>query len=120
MPSPVVIGAGLGLAVQLYCNALMKLPLMRNPWQHAIAMGAGAAFAGWLVKFEEQTEKELAGGQRLPGRWRVGCPVEGWGHLPGTLVVQACGASLSSSPCTAPAASERGWRGWDGALLYLL
>ncbi len=62
MPAtPTLIGAGLGLFVQLYCNALMKLPLMRNPWQHAVAMGAGAAFAGWLVEFEKEQEKELGG-----------------------------------------------------------
>lgn len=45
--------------MQLYCNAIMKLPLMRNPWQHAVAMGAGAAFAGWLVEFEKQQAEEL-------------------------------------------------------------
>lgn len=55
-----IVGAGLGLFVQLYSNAVMKLPLMRNPWQHVVAMGAGAAFTTWLVKFEKEQEEELA------------------------------------------------------------
>lgn len=59
MPSPAVIGAVAGLGVQLYVNAVRKLPLLRNPWHHAIAISAGAAFGSWIVKFEEQTEKEL-------------------------------------------------------------
>lgn len=62
MPSATLVGAGLGLAAQLYCNALMKLPLMRSPWQHLIAMGAGAAFAAGVVQVEANAEKELAGG----------------------------------------------------------
>lgn len=60
MPSATLVGAGLGLAAQLYCNALMKLPLMRSPWQHLIAMGAGAAFAAGVVQVEANAEKELA------------------------------------------------------------
>lgn len=63
MPSATLLGAAAGLGVQLYVNAVRKLPLLRNPWHHAIAMGAGASFGAWIVKFEEQTEKELAGEQ---------------------------------------------------------
>jgi hypothetical protein len=61
MVSATVTGAILGLGVQLYANAVRKLPLLQSPWQHAVAAGAGGAFGSWLVKFEEQTEKELAG-----------------------------------------------------------
>ena len=43
--SGTVFGAMLGLGVQFYSNAVRKLPLMRNPWEHAIALGLGG-FAG--------------------------------------------------------------------------
>ncbi len=56
---PSQVGASLGLAVQLYSNAVRKLPLMRNPWEHLIAVGAGAAAANWVVGFEERTQKEV-------------------------------------------------------------
>ena len=39
--SGTVFGAMLGLGVQFYSNAVRKLPLMRNPWEHAIALGLG-------------------------------------------------------------------------------
>ena len=39
--SGTVFGAMLGLGVQFYSNAVRKLPLMRNPWEHAIALGVG-------------------------------------------------------------------------------
>jgi hypothetical protein len=61
MPAPAVWGAAFGLGLQFYINAVRKLPLLRNPWQHAVAMGAGAAFGSWLVEFEAQQERELAG-----------------------------------------------------------
>ena len=72
MPSPAVWGALLGLGVQLYTNAVRKLPLTRNPWEHAIAMGAGAAFGTWLVKFEAETEQELAGRGEAACGWEAG------------------------------------------------
>lgn len=61
MPGATVIGACLGLGAQLYINAVRKLPLMRNPWEHVIAMGAGAAFGGWIVGVEEKTAKDVKG-----------------------------------------------------------
>jgi len=51
----------MGLGVQFYVNAVRKLPLMQNPWEHAIAAGAGAALGAWVVDFEKRTEKELTG-----------------------------------------------------------
>lgn len=71
MPSATVVGAVLGLGVQLYTNAVRKLPLMRSPWQHAIAATAGGAFGSWLVTFEAKTEKELAGNRAL--QWVLAC-----------------------------------------------
>ncbi len=61
MVSATVVGAVLGFGVQIYVNAVRKLPLMQGPWQHAIASGAGAAFGSWLVDFEARTEKDLQG-----------------------------------------------------------
>jgi len=57
--SGTVFGAVLGLGVQFYSNAVRKLPLMRNPWEHAIALGVGGAAGHWLVGFEERTAAEL-------------------------------------------------------------
>ena len=54
-------GALLGVGVQLYVNAVRKLPLMRDPWLHVLWAGAGASFGTWLVGFEERTEKDLRG-----------------------------------------------------------
>ncbi|KAL6779359.1 hypothetical protein ACKKBG_A12015 [Auxenochlorella protothecoides x Auxenochlorella symbiontica] len=59
MAPATIIGGLLGLGVQLYCNAVRKLPLMRNPWEHVLFIGAGAAFGNWLVDFEERTALEL-------------------------------------------------------------
>lgn len=55
-----LFGATLGVGVQLYVNAVRKLPLMRAPWLHAVWAGAGYGFGTWLVDFEERTEKDLS------------------------------------------------------------
>ena len=65
MVSPTILGAVMGFGVQLYANAVRKLPLMQAPWQHAVAAGAGAAFGSWLLAFEERTEKDLKGRDRF-------------------------------------------------------
>ncbi|KAK9809155.1 hypothetical protein WJX72_010341 [[Myrmecia] bisecta] len=59
MVSGTVAGALFGLGVQLYSNALRKVPLMRNPWEHVIAIGVGAGFGTWLVDFEERTTLDV-------------------------------------------------------------
>lgn len=61
MVSATLVGAIMGLGVQFYANAIRKVPLMRNPWQHVILAGTGAAFASWVVDFETRTQKELEG-----------------------------------------------------------
>lgn len=71
MAPATIIGGLLGLGVQLYCNAVRKLPLMRNPWEHVLFIGAGAAFGNWLVDFEERTALELKGRKGVRGK--------GWG-----------------------------------------
>ncbi|CBI27674.3 unnamed protein product, partial [Vitis vinifera] len=57
--SATVVGAVLGLSVQLHSNALRKLPLMRHPWEHVLAIGIGAVFGNQLVKWEAKVEEDL-------------------------------------------------------------
>ena len=47
MVSGVVLGGLLGLTVQLYSNAVRKLPLMRHPWEHVLWTGKDPVPAGW-------------------------------------------------------------------------
>eukprot|EP00850_Spirogloea_muscicola_P022041 SM000273S10251 [mRNA] locus=s273:107491:107945:- [translate_table: standard] len=54
-----VAGAVLGLAVQLYSNAVRKLPLMRHPWEHVVGMVVGSAAANALVAWEERAQVDL-------------------------------------------------------------
>lgn len=61
MATATLIGGLLGLSGQLYCNAIRKLPLMRNPWEHVIAIGIGAAFGDWVVRYEEATAADVRG-----------------------------------------------------------
>ena len=61
MVSATIFGAAIGIGVQIYANAVRKLPVMQSPWKHAIAAGTGAAFGTWLIEFEIKTEKELQG-----------------------------------------------------------
>ena len=72
-----LFGAVLGVGVQLYVNAVRKLPLMRDPWLHVLWAGAGASFGTWLVSFEERTERDLAGeppgGRRAAAAAAAGC-----------------------------------------------
>ncbi|GBG84834.1 hypothetical protein CBR_g39209 [Chara braunii] len=59
-----LVGAALGLGAQMYSNAVRKLPLMRHPWEHLLAIGLGGTFGSAVVKWEqgmaEQVEKTLA------------------------------------------------------------
>lgn len=71
MPGSVpLMGAALGVGVQLYVNAVRKMPLMRQPWMHVLWAGAGASFGAWLVDFEERTERDL-NGERAEGDTRA-------------------------------------------------
>lgn len=49
----------MGLGINLYSNALRKVPLMRQPWEHLIAIGIGAYTGNYLVEYEHRTAKEL-------------------------------------------------------------
>ena len=68
--SAAVIGGLMGLGVQLYVNTVRKLPLFRNPWEHVLLVGAGAAFGNWIVDFEERTAEDVRG--EAARGWRRG------------------------------------------------
>ncbi|CAM6118926.1 unnamed protein product [Calypogeia fissa] len=53
------LGGALGLGVQLYSNAARRLPAMRHPWEHLLAIGLGSSFGNWLVKWEENLQVDL-------------------------------------------------------------
>lgn len=38
---------------------LRKVPMLRDPWEHAIFIGLGAYCGDWLVKYEERTAREV-------------------------------------------------------------
>ncbi|KAJ7524269.1 hypothetical protein O6H91_18G084300 [Diphasiastrum complanatum] len=54
-----VVGVSLGLGTQLYSNAVRKLPLMRHPWEHLLAMGLGSLVANATVKWEDHLREDL-------------------------------------------------------------
>jgi hypothetical protein len=56
-----LFGAFLGAGVGVYVNAVRKVPLFRNPYQHALWAGAGYAFGSWLEEFEQRTRQDLEG-----------------------------------------------------------
>ena len=59
MVSGAFFGGCIGLGINMYSNALRKVPLMRQPWEHVIATGLGAWAGNQLVEFENRTAKEL-------------------------------------------------------------
>jgi len=61
MVSGALFGACIGLGINLYSNALRKAPLMRQPWEHVIAIGGGAWVGNKIVEYENRTAKELEG-----------------------------------------------------------
>mmetsp|Transcript_63261 Transcript_63261/g.150861 ORF Transcript_63261/g.150861 Transcript_63261/m.150861 type:complete len:86 (-) Transcript_63261:64-321(-) len=50
-----MIGAGYGLALQMFSNAARKLPMLRRPWEHVLVMGVGSVF---FVALAEKTARE--------------------------------------------------------------
>eukprot|EP00242_Pyramimonas_sp_CCMP2087_P010719 CAMPEP_0198197150 /NCGR_PEP_ID=MMETSP1445-20131203/734_1 /TAXON_ID=36898 /ORGANISM="Pyramimonas sp., Strain CCMP2087" /LENGTH=76 /DNA_ID=CAMNT_0043866327 /DNA_START=105 /DNA_END=335 /DNA_ORIENTATION=- len=59
MPSATLAGMGAGLFVKLFSNGLRKMPLMREPWEHVLLMGAGAMAANAYVEYEVKIEQEV-------------------------------------------------------------
>ena len=54
-----LVGAACGLTVQLYSNAVRKLPLMRHPWEHLLMFGFGGFLGHQFTKWEDQQRGEL-------------------------------------------------------------
>eukprot|EP00204_Picochlorum_oklahomense_P005031 CAMPEP_0118804018 /NCGR_PEP_ID=MMETSP1161-20130426/20613_1 /TAXON_ID=249345 /ORGANISM="Picochlorum oklahomensis, Strain CCMP2329" /LENGTH=73 /DNA_ID=CAMNT_0006732663 /DNA_START=47 /DNA_END=268 /DNA_ORIENTATION=- len=52
-------GAVTGLAVQLYSNGIRRLPLMKNPWEHLIAVGIGGAIGVKYTEWENNQREDL-------------------------------------------------------------
>lgn len=59
MPTATLAGMGAGLFVKLFSNGLRKMPLMREPWEHVLLMGAGAMAANAYVDYEAKVEEEV-------------------------------------------------------------
>lgn len=60
-----IIGALLGVSVQIYANVVQKLPVMYTPWRHVVTGALGAGLASYVVEYEERAEKELDGTSML-------------------------------------------------------
>jgi hypothetical protein len=54
MVAATALGAFAGLFVATYMNAVRKLPIFRQPWEHALMMGAGAYGFNQLEAFEKR------------------------------------------------------------------
>lgn len=51
------VGALFGFTVQIYANAVRKLPVMRSPWEHMIWAGLGAT--AFTVADRKKAELEV-------------------------------------------------------------
>jgi len=60
--SATVVGALLGVGVQLYANVAQKLPALSSPWRHAVSAVIGAGAASWVLDVEERATKDVQGG----------------------------------------------------------
>mmetsp|Transcript_18035 Transcript_18035/g.61471 ORF Transcript_18035/g.61471 Transcript_18035/m.61471 type:complete len:82 (+) Transcript_18035:1731-1976(+) len=59
MPSPGFYGAVFGFATALLSNSIRRVPLMREPWVHVGAAGAGYYANEWLHEYTARTIKEV-------------------------------------------------------------
>lgn len=60
--SATVVGALLGVGVQLYANVAQKLPALSSPWRHAASAVIGAGVASLVLDVEERATKDVQGG----------------------------------------------------------
>mmetsp|Transcript_11875 Transcript_11875/g.35391 ORF Transcript_11875/g.35391 Transcript_11875/m.35391 type:complete len:88 (+) Transcript_11875:204-467(+) len=64
-----LIGGGMGLGVQLFSNTVRKLPLLRRPWEHVIAIG----IMGWMGhKYPSWEDASLARVNRMREERKLG------------------------------------------------
>ncbi|KAK9820798.1 hypothetical protein WJX74_004980 [Apatococcus lobatus] len=75
MVSGVLLGGLLGLTVQLYSNAVRKLPLMRHPWEHVLWTAGGAWGGNAVVEWEKRATVEVE--EILKQRQEKNKPLEG-------------------------------------------
>lgn len=59
MSTPTLMGIFAGLYVAVYSNAVRKLPIMRNPWEHFLYAGVGAYAMNTLVAYEAKVEEDV-------------------------------------------------------------
>eukprot|EP00591_Stephanopyxis_turris_P006015 CAMPEP_0195517814 /NCGR_PEP_ID=MMETSP0794_2-20130614/11748_1 /TAXON_ID=515487 /ORGANISM="Stephanopyxis turris, Strain CCMP 815" /LENGTH=76 /DNA_ID=CAMNT_0040646687 /DNA_START=65 /DNA_END=295 /DNA_ORIENTATION=+ len=52
-------GAAMGVGLQLYSNAVRKLPLLRSPWMHAAFLGTGAYLGSKVEGWEKATTDKI-------------------------------------------------------------
>jgi len=57
--SATVVGALLGVGVQLYANVAQKLPALSSPWRHAASAVIGAGVASLVLDVEERATKDV-------------------------------------------------------------
>ncbi|ETV98893.1 hypothetical protein H310_08386 [Aphanomyces invadans] len=62
-----VVGAALGLSTKLLVNALQKVPLSRQPWEHLALIGAGAFVGNLATDNVEKDKKEVEALRALLG-----------------------------------------------------
>ncbi|GMH33410.1 hypothetical protein BSKO_01244 [Bryopsis sp. KO-2023] len=59
MPTPAIFGALVGVTLQIYANAVRKVPVWRSPWEHAIWGGLGAAAFSYGAQKKADLEVEV-------------------------------------------------------------
>ncbi|WPT12653.1 hypothetical protein PSENEW3_00002497 [Picochlorum sp. SENEW3] len=57
--SATIVGALLGVGVQLYANVAQKLPALSSPWRHAASAVIGAGVASLVLDVEERATKDV-------------------------------------------------------------
>lgn len=69
--SATVVGALLGVGVQLYANVAQKLPALSSPWRHAASAVIGAGAASWVLGVEERATKDVQGKVFMAISWDI-------------------------------------------------
>eukprot|EP00216_Chloropicon_sp_CCMP2111_P006800 CAMPEP_0198240590 /NCGR_PEP_ID=MMETSP1446-20131203/5653_1 /TAXON_ID=1461542 ORGANISM="Unidentified sp, Strain CCMP2111" /NCGR_SAMPLE_ID=MMETSP1446 /ASSEMBLY_ACC=CAM_ASM_001112 /LENGTH=74 /DNA_ID=CAMNT_0043923331 /DNA_START=21 /DNA_END=245 /DNA_ORIENTATION=- len=54
-----LFGGTLGFLTQMYSNAVRKLPVLKNPWEHGVASILGAGFGVGVIHYEDKLKKYI-------------------------------------------------------------